>query len=90
MIGGLESSNMIQFWDMKSGEYLLGLCGHSGKVTVLKTIGKYLLASGSDDSSIIIWNLTNLNIYHTLNGHTGSIKSIEYLSTQVLVKYFYI
>lgn len=79
---------MIQFWDMKSGEYILGLCGHSGKVTVLKVIEKYLLASGSDDSSIIIWNLTDSNskIYQTLNGHTGSIKSIEYLSTKVLVK----
>jgi WD40 repeat protein len=34
------------------------------------------IASASSDSSIIIWNFNNANIYNTLDGHSKSVLSI--------------
>lgn len=50
----------IQFWDIESGELTARLFGHYGDVNSISIspIDRRIIASGSDDDSIILWNIT--------------------------------
>lgn len=48
--------------------------GHTSDVNCLEFYGDYI-ASGSSDSSIIIWNF-NGDLLYTLTGHLGNVRSL--------------
>eukprot|EP00588_Corethron_pennatum_P014026 CAMPEP_0194279346 /NCGR_PEP_ID=MMETSP0169-20130528/13874_1 /TAXON_ID=218684 /ORGANISM="Corethron pennatum, Strain L29A3" /LENGTH=819 /DNA_ID=CAMNT_0039023753 /DNA_START=944 /DNA_END=3403 /DNA_ORIENTATION=+ len=70
---GLRESNSIQLWNITSFAKLGNLDGHSGGVFCLETFtnsdGSICLASGSDDGTIKIWNLSTATPLCTLNNH---------------------
>ncbi len=39
----------------------------------LKLVSSDLLASGSTDKTVILWNITTGSLYKTLTGHNGGI-----------------
>lgn len=40
--------------------------------------GNYLLASGSDDNTIKLWNTSTGYLIRTLTGHTDSVRSVKF------------
>jgi len=70
---GLRENNSIQLWNITSFAKLGNLEGHSGGVFCLETFtnsdGSICLASGSDDGTIKIWNLSTATPLCTLNNH---------------------
>ena len=55
------------------------LKGHRDEVQVLRMLPNYLLASGSKDNTIKIWNYEKAELIHSLQGHTENILCIELL-----------
>lgn len=75
----------IKIWNLNTGEVLQTLVGHSGTVTSLVLVNKSYLISGSEDNSILVWELdfTNNNFktvgkfFATLTGHSGPITALK-------------
>ena len=62
------------------------LKGHTNGVFGLKQITPSILASGSYDRTIKLWDITSGQLIRTLTGHTNSIGwSIDLLNSQTLV-----
>jgi len=80
-----DKAGEIIIYDLTNGDTLFKFKNHSGSVTSL-TFNKRLnlLASGSSDKSIKIWDLANaeslkFTLDSSLGGHTGWIRSLVYL-----------
>jgi WD40 repeat protein len=62
------------------------LTGHEAIVNGLKLITPSILASGSDDTTIKLWDITTGQLIRTLTGHTSWILwSVDLLNSQTLV-----
>jgi WD40 repeat protein len=60
--------------------------GHGGDIYGLKRISSCLLASGSEDTTIRIWNVSNGTVFRILRGHTSGIRwSMDLLNEDVLI-----
>lgn len=55
------------------------MIGHTQSVTSL-AVTSNRLASGSDDTTIRIWNTVNYNLLYNLTGHTVGISSLAMFS----------
>lgn len=86
-IGG-TTNRMIQAWDISSGEILFNICGTLSLFSAIKVFGKSYVAVGSYDVvyNLIIWDLATSSVYRSLVGHTNYIESIEYFTTEFLVR----
>jgi WD40 repeat protein/serine/threonine protein kinase len=64
----------VKLWDLKTGQPLFPLAGHTEYVSCLtfSPDGK-LLVTGSGDATLIVWDLATRKPLHTLRGHTGGI-----------------
>lgn len=58
--------------------------GHKGIVTCLEMTGDESLASGSEDKTIKIWDLSKFACVKTLEGHTGYVKCLKRISKNFL------
>ena len=59
---------------------------HTGKIICYKVdYSALVLATGSEDMSIMLWKLTTGDCWRTLLGHTGSIKSLVFSDGGVLL-----
>ena len=55
------------------------LSGHSGVIRSIKfSPDGNILASGSGDSSIILWDCNMNNKIHTMNNHSGYVYSVAF------------
>ena len=61
------------------------LSNDSDDVHSLAILSRDLIASGSKDSSIHIWNITDGSLIKTLNGHTDQISCLVVLENGYLV-----
>ena len=67
LLSGDEAGNhLIRIWNVTSASSLGSLSAHTNSVNALELITSEILASGSLDHNIFIWNLTNGNILKTL------------------------
>jgi len=57
---------------------------HSNSIISMVKINESLIASGSGDNSIKIWDLISSKCVKTLNGHDNSIKSLARLNDNVI------
>jgi WD40 repeat protein len=62
----------IRMWDIQNNTQLGTLIGHKGSVNALELVNSEILASGSTDNSVILWNLTNGQMFKTLTGPSSS------------------
>ena len=75
---GIKDSSLY-IWNMKTGELVHTLKGHTQGISDLILINKGTLASASFDMTIILWNLEKWNIIQTLHGHTSSILALKFI-----------
>jgi DDB1- and CUL4-associated factor 7 len=71
-------SNIVRILDVRQpGQALLELRGHSASVNAVEwsPTRRGVLATGADDSLVLLWNLMNANIGANLNGAEASTGS---------------
>lgn len=76
--------------DLKDGSLLKTLKGHINVIYALISFSSQsLLASGSQDNTIKIWNTTSLTLLFTLKNHKSGIQSLVQLNESVLASASY-
>jgi len=79
----------VNIWDINTGENKKILKGiHTDSVTCM-TMDGYFLFTGSDDHTIVIWNLDNYSYVDTLSAHKQSLQYLMMLSNGFLVSCAY-
>ena len=66
-------------------EHMGYFSGHKAWIRCLCAISNKILASGSDDRTIKIWNIEDKSIISTLYGHTNRVSALCYVKEGVLV-----
>ena len=66
-------------------EHMGYFSGHKWSIRCLCPISNKILASGSDDTRIKIWNIEDRSIMSTLSGHTKLVSALCYVKEGVLV-----
>jgi WD40 repeat protein len=84
LASGLYNGNIKVFNLTNYGLLDFSLSGHSSIVYDLKKINETLLASASNDKSIIVWNLKTQSFLFKLTGHTSSVNALKVLSSTIL------
>jgi WD40 repeat protein len=77
LIASGSEDNTIKLWNLRTGQLLRTLTGHSEGIrsVAISPDGK-LLASGSDDKTIKLWNLDTGKLLRTLTGHSDIVQSV--------------
>ena len=76
-----ETTIGIWIYDIPTYNVLLFLTGHAGYVTAIEySPDREILASGSSDTTIRLWNLHTGKNFAVLRGHKGSVNNIAFLS----------
>ncbi|MBD1861761.1 MULTISPECIES: serine/threonine-protein kinase [Trichocoleus] len=80
VVGGSHDGK-IKLWELSTGNLLDVIStGHEGLVKpLIFSPNEHILASsGSDDSTIKVWDLKNHELVHTCNGHTDRIRALAF------------
>ncbi|MBI3839667.1 MAG: WD40 repeat domain-containing protein, partial [Planctomycetia bacterium] len=68
----------IFIWDAHTGEEVYKFICPTGKVLSMAVCGENLIATGSSDNMVRIWNWRTQVQQEQLRGHTGSVASLAY------------
>ena len=79
--GGEKIINLIS----NSLEHMGYFSGHKEWILCLCPISNKILASGSEDTTIKIWNIKDRSIMSTLSGHTAGVCALCYVKEGVFV-----
>ncbi|MFZ1728911.1 MAG: choice-of-anchor D domain-containing protein [Bacteroidota bacterium] len=72
------SGNSIAILDFTTGTRLRQLTGHSGTVRSLDISNDaFVIASGSEDRSVRLWNAITWQAIRTLTGHSAAVRSVQ-------------
>lgn len=81
----LSSGNNIQLYNLKSKKWIdLQSTSHRDIVTCLLLIDKRSFASGSNDKSIKIWDLSTLKEINSFYGHQKEITSLCLIKSRII------
>ena len=83
MAAGDENKRISLF--SNSLEHMSTLTGHKWGISSLCGISNKILASGSDDANIKIWDIEERVIMSTLSGHTDYVSALYYVEDGQLV-----
>ncbi|RHY86269.1 hypothetical protein DYB37_003155 [Aphanomyces astaci] len=64
-------------WDLRSGKSIMTLQGHAKQIVSLDWNG-YVLASGSDDHSVRIWDLRKRQNVYVVPAHDGMVSTVRF------------
>ena len=85
LIATADSHWMVKIWNLTNGIIYRSLTGHAAQIFCLELIDQTILASGSMDKSIILWDLTIWKIkliYY--NAHTDGVSCLKLISSGIL------
>jgi WD40 repeat protein len=74
------SANLVEVWDAGSGQRLYQLRGHTDIVYCVAALPKGLLASGSGDKTVRIWDTATGAFVAALEGHMGHKDAVYLLA----------
>jgi WD40 repeat protein len=78
----------IKIWDPKDGSFIRRLVGHTAEVTSLcYSLDELYLVSSGGDLSIIIWDMTTLEVARTLRGHSDVVNGYVNLDIYKIIIY---
>lgn len=75
----------IVIWDLKSGESLRTLTGHTDRIWTLIKLRDGRLASASSDQKIRIWNTAKGTCERVLSGHTGYVCALMEFPHSIII-----
>mmetsp|Transcript_34060 Transcript_34060/g.55163 ORF Transcript_34060/g.55163 Transcript_34060/m.55163 type:complete len:577 (+) Transcript_34060:19-1749(+) len=87
LIGVCEDGGIVAC-DGWSGQRLNRVVGHDDCANVVRFLTDMVFVTGSDDSSIRVWDLrkfTESSCVNTLSGHTSWVKSVERVSADTII-----
>ena len=84
-LAGLCGVEGIIYLFSNSLEEMGSFSGHKGIIWCLCAISNRILASGSSDNNIKIWDIEERAIIFTLSGHTSTVTSLCYVREGVFV-----
>ncbi len=77
-----SEDNTVRLWDMKTGDLLHALTGHTKEVrSVAYSPRGNQIASGSRDNTVCLWDAKTGVLLHTLTGHTKEVQSVVFSPT---------
>ncbi len=82
--GKQSASNNLQIYNYETGYLNRTLNGHSNDVNSIEMLSEQFMASGGDDQSVIIWDLTSYSIKYTCTGHHSQVECIKRLSSNLI------
>lgn len=77
-LASCADDKLIKLWTMTPNKPSLDLSGHTKEVIQIKWSSKKILASGSDDGSVRIWDTEQLTCLYTFNQHLEPVNSISF------------
>ncbi|KAI8093169.1 WD40-repeat-containing domain protein [Halteromyces radiatus] len=81
-------NNRIEVFQATTGQFIRTLRGHHGGVWALqfiKTDSQCILVSGGCDRDARVWNLRTGKLYHTLQGHSSTIRCLKIRDSKIAV-----
>jgi WD40 repeat protein len=82
--GKLGTSNNLQIYNYETGFLIQTLSGHNQTVLSIEMLSEQFMASGSNDKSVIIWDLSSYSIKYNLTGHNSGVYCIKRLSSNLI------
>jgi WD40 repeat protein len=82
-ISGLGGGN-ISIYEYATGNLLQTLMGHSGGIVSIEILNEQFMASGSDDTKVIIWDLYSYSIKYNLTQHERMIRCVKRVSSSLM------
>ena len=74
----------VRVWNIKTGEMLHRMAGHTSTVRCLRMIDETTCVTGSRDNSLRIWDIERGQCLRVMRGHTGSIRCLAVHDTRVV------
>ncbi len=82
--GTYGASNNFQIYNYEMGNLIRTLSGHSSSVLSIEMLSEQFMASGGQDKSVIIWDLSSYSIKYTLTGHNSNVNCMKRLSSNMI------
>ena len=79
-----SSSNNLQIYNYETGNWVRTLIGHSNTVMTIEMLSEQFMASGGQNRSVIIWDLSSYSIKYTLTGHTYGGMCLKRISSNLI------
>ena len=71
--------NTVRLWELPSGKPLGVLTGHNARIRgVAISADGHLIASGSDDGSVILWDMASRSILRTIKSSYGPVQAVSF------------
>ncbi len=86
-VGHIETgflSNYFWFWMFKKGICINNLTGHTNCLLTLTLLPNGLLASGSQDFNILIWDTLKTYPLYTITAHSNSVRALLVIDNKLL------
>jgi hypothetical protein len=82
--GLFGTSNNLQIYNYSTGGLMRTLIGHSNNVLTIEMLSEQFMASGGQDRSVLIWDISSYTIKYNLTGHTSAVYCIKRLSPNLI------
>jgi WD40 repeat protein len=82
--GLFGSNNNLKIYDYLTGNSVQTLHGHTRDIYSVEILNEQFIASGSKDTSVIIWDLYSYSIKYNLTGHSNGVKCLKRLSSYLI------
>ena len=83
-VASADVGGIINIWS-PTGVTKVSLIGNVNSVLILVELNNGLLAAGTGNNTIQIWNITSNTLVYTLTGHSGSVTTLIQLKNGLLV-----
>ncbi len=77
-VAGCADDSSIVIWNASTGAQQARLAGHKNKVNSISWLGNTILASGSNDKTVLVWDVVTQKVIDTIKSATEAVYSVAY------------